>query len=307
MRHHSLYMSGVVNPLPSRPAHIFEGRTRILVPAVVVPARIAELIARPCELVDVIGQLAKALFTFSQSRFNAFAFGDLQSGADYGIPTHWEDRDEKVLLFNTGLVTRELTGSQNLRAQSGSAHRLIRQDFAQGSPNECLPRKAQHLQSVFIRVAIDPILDLARSVPLRFEHHGQLGGVLENGAHLVIALGERFCVLLTGERSSLLQFEVERLQLAAPLVQFHEDRDLAAQDLRDDRNGDVVDGPDLIAFELVELGDVHARDKHNGGALEARMSPNESRQLETVHSRHVHIQQDGRELLLHEPSQRLLP
>ncbi len=90
------------------------------------------------------------------------------------------------------------------------------------------------------------------------------------------------------------------LQLAALAVQLDQHRDLAAQDLRHHRDGNVVDRADLVALEAVELADVHAGDEDDRCLLEARVIVNQPRRLEAVHVRHAHIQQHDGELRPHE-------
>src|ERR1700716_2145821 len=100
---------------------------------------------------------------------------------------------------------------------------------------------------------------------------------------------------------------VQLAQLAALAVQLHEHGDLAAQDLRYDRYGHVVDRPDLVALQAVEVGHVHAGDEDDGGLLESRMVVDQPRRLETVHSRHADIEQHHGEFLAHELVQRVEP
>src|SRR5205807_1451661 len=104
-----------------------------------------------------------------------------------------------------------------------------------------------------------------------------------------------------------LEIAVQLAQLAALAVQLDQHGDLAAQDLRHHRYRHVVDRPDLVALEAVELGHVHAGDADDGSLLEARMLVDQPRRLETVHIRHADIEQHHGEFLAHELVQRLEP
>ena len=104
-----------------------------------------------------------------------------------------------------------------------------------------------------------------------------------------------------------LEIAVQLAQLAALAVQLDQHGDLAAQDLRHHRYGHVVDRPDLVALEAVELGHVHAGDEDDGSLLEARMVVDQPCRLETVHFRHADIEQHHGEFLAHELVQRLEP
>ena len=74
---------------------------------------------------------------------------------------------------------------------------------------------------------------------------------------LAQALGLR--LELGGARGdALLELGVQRLELAGLAVELDEDPDLGAQHLGHDRHGDVVDRADLVAAQMVDLGDLHA-------------------------------------------------
>src|SRR2546429_10006168 len=83
----------------------------------------------------------------------------------------------------------------------------------------------------------------------------------------------------------------DALPISALAVQLDQHGDLAAQDLRHDRYGHVVDRPDLVALEAVEVGHVPAGDEDDGSLLEARMLVGQPCRLETVHFRHADMQQ----------------
>ena len=77
-------------------------------------------------------------------------------------------------------------------------------------------------------------------------------------------------------------------------VQFGKDADLGAQQFRNDRNGNVVDRAALVAFQAVEIGEMHGGNEDDGGLLKARMLANHVGQLETVELRHADVHQhDG--------------
>jgi hypothetical protein len=59
-------------------------------------------------------------------------------------------------------------------------------------------------------------------------------------------------------RDALLELGVERLELAGLAVELDEHLDLGAQHLRHHRDGDVVDGADLVAAQVICVGDLHA-------------------------------------------------
>jgi hypothetical protein len=106
---------------------------------------------------------------------------------------------------------------------------------------------------------------------------------------------------LVGRRQPL----VRRLQFAALAEQLDQDHDLAAQDLRDHRHHHVVDRAELVALQAVHVGDVDRGDEDDRRALEARMLVDHARGLEAVHAGHVDVEQDQRELLLHQPLERV--
>ena len=90
-------------------------------------------------------------------------------------------------------------------------------------------------------------------------------------------------------------------------MQLDQHRNLAAQDLGDDGHGDVIDRAELVALQAVELADVDRSDEDDRRALHPRMLADQARHLEAVHFRHVHVEQDRRELLFQESLQRLRP
>jgi hypothetical protein len=61
----TIYMLGMVNLLPVPTLHIFEGRSCVVVPTLVVPVNPTTGVGGPGELADVVGELAKAQFAFA--------------------------------------------------------------------------------------------------------------------------------------------------------------------------------------------------------------------------------------------------
>jgi hypothetical protein len=106
------------------------------------------------------------------------------------------------------------------------------------------------------------------------------------------------CVPRINFGSRILKRAIELLQLAVPLVELDEHRHFAAQDLRNDRHRNVVDGSDFITLELIKGGYLEARNKNNRRPFEARMSTNEPCYFKSVHVRHVDVEQYGSEVPL---------
>ena len=129
--------------------------------------------------------------------------------------------------------------------------------------------------------------------------------MLEQRLQLGIAFRQRLLVLGIQLCARGAQLGVHSFELAATLMKLDQHCDLAAQDLRYDRYGDVVDCAELVALQPVELADVHGGDEDDRRQLQSRMLPHQARHLEAVHFRHVHIQQDRCELLFEQPFQRL--
>ncbi len=156
------------------------------------------------------------------------------------------------------------------------------------------PQLARTLVPIQCASADIPIVDPKPGRPL-----GEQEALLEVCLGIGHGLGVVHIELIPGFFQGL----IEDLQLAAPLMQLDQDRDLAAQDLRHDRDGDVVDGPDLVALQPIEIGHVHPRGKDDRGALQAGMLADQSGQLKAVHAWHIHVQHDHRECFLEEPVQ----
>src|SRR6185312_13721981 len=90
---------------------------------------------------------------------------------------------------------------------------------------------------------------------------------------------------------AILEFAIELLQLASFAMQLGEDADLGAQDLRDDRDRDVVDCAALIAANTVYFREMDGGDEDDGNLLEARMLTHHIGQLEAVDFGHGNIHQ----------------
>jgi hypothetical protein len=97
------------------------------------------------------------------------------------------------------------------------------------------------------------------------------------------------------------------LPLGAQAREIAEDADLGAQHERVERLEDVVDRSGLVAAgDVLDVGRQRGQedDRRVGRALAAA---DERGGLEAVHPRHLHVEQDRREVLLEDRAQRLLP
>jgi hypothetical protein len=129
--------------------------------------------------------------------------------------------------------------------------------------------------------------------------------MLEERLQLSVALSQRSFVLGSQLGACGAQLFIDSLELSATLVKLDQYRHFAAQDLLDDRHRDVVDRAELVALQPVELADVHRGDEDDRRAFKPRMLAHQTCHLEAVHLRHVHVEQDRRELLLEQPFQGL--
>ena len=75
-------------------------------------------------------------------------------------------------------------------------------------------------------------------------------------------------------------------------MEFGENADFCAQQLRNDRDGNVIDGPALIAFEPVDIGQVHGRNKNDRRLFKARVLPDDVGQFEPVELRHANVHEN---------------
>ena len=104
---------------------------------------------------------------------------------------------------------------------------------------------------------------------------------------------------------ALLEVGIEALQLTRLAVQIDEHLDLRAQQLGHHRNGHVVDGAELVAAQLVEVGVHDRRYEDDGGPLEARVLANHRRKLEPVQIRHADVDEDQCDVVLQQTLERL--
>ncbi len=79
-------------------------------------------------------------------------------------------------------------------------------------------------------------------------------------------------------------------------MQLGEHADFGAKQFGNDRNGNVIDGPALIALEAVQIGEVHRGDEDDGGLLEARMLADHVGEFEAVDFRHADVHEDNRDV-----------
>ena len=97
----------------------------------------------------------------------------------------------------------------------------------------------------------------------------------------------------------------ELLELDTPPMELDEDGDLGAQNLGHDGDRDIVDGPDFVATQPIELGDLGPGDEDDRRTLETGMLAHEPRHLESVHPRHVDVEEEDSEIVLEQPSERI--
>ena len=95
-----------------------------------------------------------------------------------------------------------------------------------------------------------------------------------------------------------------RLRLRRLAEELDEHADLRPQDVGLRRREDVVDGAERIAPRGMRVVRIR-RHEDDRGVLRARPLPQERGRLEAVHRRHVHVEQDDRELVLEEQTQGL--
>ena len=105
---------------------------------------------------------------------------------------------------------------------------------------------------------------------------------------------------------ALLELGIERLELAGLAVELDEHLDLGAQHLRHHRHRDIVDRADLVAAQMVGVGDLHARHEDHGELLEARVLADHGGELEAVDLRHDHVDQDDGDVGLEQDAERLV-
>jgi hypothetical protein len=136
------------------------------------------------------------------------------------------------------------------------------------------------------------------------EGEGEESVPLRLRVQAVDGLAELLLVLALLQEAHLLALALDLLRL---LVEVHEHGDLGLEDLRDHGSADEVHCPQRIAAEDVGLHLVHGREEDDGRLLGARARADHLRGLEAVHHRHVHVEEDDREVLLQEGAQGLAP
>ena len=97
-----------------------------------------------------------------------------------------------------------------------------------------------------------------------------------------------------------------RLDLRRLLEELDEDRDLRLQDVGIDGRENVVDGAQGVSAGGVGVVRIRS-DEDDRRVLGALSLPDQRRRLEPVHSGHVHVEQDHRELFLQEKAQGFPP
>ncbi len=227
----------------------------------------------------------------------------LESELSLGDPRHVEQvLDEARELL--GLAPDHLPAPLQLRVlQRPQPHELHsvhdrRERIAQfvGEHGQELVLAPVHLdQGVFQAPAL---LDLAR------QGHVRPGELRVGRLELAGLLGLERGVRREEVRVRPLEAPVQILELAALRVQLREHRDLAAQDLRDDRDVDVVDRSERVTLQPVEVGRVQAGHEDDRGLLEPGMIVHQGGQLEAVHAGHAHVQQDQGDFALEQPLER---
>ncbi len=157
------------------------------------------------------------------------------------------------------------------------------------------PARAERLRQGVARVVHPALVEVG-------ERAAGVGGPHELGhgvgEALVAALGQPAQLGDLGLAAALLGLAQElglADDLLAAAVELDEDLDLGADDVGIDRLQDVVDGPDLVA--AVDALDVldRRREEDDRDVLAADALLDQPRDLEAVHLRHRHVEQDGRE------------
>src|SRR5882672_4311021 len=97
---------------------------------------------------------------------------------------------------------------------------------------------------------------------------------------------------------ALLEFGIEPLELTSLAVQVHEHLNLGAQQFRDDGYRHIVDAAELVAPQLIGVGQHHCRYEYDGGGLKARMLANHGREFEAVEIGHAHVDENERDFML---------
>ena len=142
---------------------------------------------------------------------------------------------------------------------------------------------------------------------IQVEYVREIGGVRQDGLVLPSLMRHITCVLRIKFVSRILECAIEFLQLAVALVELDKGRHFAAQDLRNDRHRNVINRSDLITLELIKGRYLVSGNKDDRRSLEARVPTNEPCYFESVHARHVDVEQYCGEVLLQQVLERLVP
>src|SRR5207249_7064933 len=97
---YSTDLVGMVNLLPTPSLHLFKGRARVLVPAIVVPEDVTFAIGHPRELWDGVGERAELLLVLTQRLLHFAVLGDISVGTE---PAHH---------FSIGVFDRQSAGKK---------------------------------------------------------------------------------------------------------------------------------------------------------------------------------------------------
>ena len=95
-----------------------------------------------------------------------------------------------------------------------------------------------------------------------------------------------------------LEIRVELLELAGFSIQIDEYPDFRAQQFRHHRYRHVVDAAQLVAAQLVEVGQHDRGHKDDRGILKARMLADHGGQFKPIQIRHAYIDEDQRHFVL---------
>src|SRR5581483_7075886 len=81
-------------------------------------------------------------------------------------------------------------------------------------------------------------------------------------------------------------------------MQLGEYSHLRPEDLRNDRHGEIIDCPMLVALQAIQVGEMDGGDKNYCGLLETWMLPHQFGQFEAVDFWHADIHQHRRNINL---------
>ena len=79
---------GVMDLLPAPALHLFQGCSRVVEPPAVVPEDPARFVGHPCELRDVVGEVAEFGLAFPERLLELPAFGDLEGSTGRLLLVH---------------------------------------------------------------------------------------------------------------------------------------------------------------------------------------------------------------------------